>query len=247
MVLSITLGAYHPFGNARMYESNNGSDRIGSQLPSPVQSILIQKCADCHSNHTRAPLYGHFAPVSWLMERDIVRARSSMDLSAWSSYPAEEQRVLLAKIVHETNSGEMPPLQYRLVHWGSRITDSDLQVFRTLTSNVDRAPVMVQVGSADPAHGKELFNKQCTGCHSLSQNHEGPTLQGVYGRSVGIAAGFAYSDALKKVRFVWDEAALDRWLSDPDAFVPGNAMDFSVPNPQSRRDIISYLRQNPGN
>jgi len=33
---------------------------------------------------------------------------------------------------------------------------------------------------------------------------------------------------------------------DPDAFLPGNNMEFLFPRPQERQDIISYLRQTSG-
>jgi hypothetical protein len=38
--------------------------------------------------------YGHFAPASWLMERDIVEARKAMNLSLWDSYSADQQQTL---------------------------------------------------------------------------------------------------------------------------------------------------------
>jgi cytochrome c len=91
-----------------------------------------------------------------------------------------------------------------------------------------------------------LFEKQCTGCHALTSNHEGPQLQGVFGRTSGTALGFAYSAALKKADLMWDETTLDRWLADPDAFIGGNEMDFSVSDAQERRDLISYLRLTSG-
>ena len=51
----------------------------------PVRETLIAKCADCHSMQTNAPLYGRFAPVSWLMERDIVEARQyAQRVKAWA-------------------------------------------------------------------------------------------------------------------------------------------------------------------
>jgi cytochrome c len=68
----------------------------------------------------------------------------------------------------------------------------------------------------------------------------------VYGRASGSLADFAYSAALKKAHIVWDETSLDRWLTDPDAFVSGNEMDFLVSKPQERRDLVSYLRQSSG-
>jgi cytochrome c len=51
---------------------------------------------------------------------------------------------------------------------------------------------------------------------------------------------------LKKSHIVWDEKSLGQWLTDPDAFLPGNNMDFLVSRPQERQDIISYLRQTTG-
>jgi cytochrome c len=101
-------------------------------------------------------------------------------------------------------------------------------------------------GAGDSARGKMLFEKRCTGCHAVAENHEGPALRGVYGRKSGTAAGFAYSAALKKAAIVWDEKSLDEWLADPDAFIAGNEMDFLVSKPQERLDLISYLRQTSG-
>jgi cytochrome c len=91
-----------------------------------------------------------------------------------------------------------------------------------------------------------LFEKRCTGCHSLTENHEGPQLAGVYGRTSGTVASYAYSPALKKAGVVWDAESLDKWLSDPDSLVPGNAMDFLVSRSQERQDLIAYLKQISG-
>ena len=105
---------------------------------------------------------------------------------------------------------------------------------------------MEQAGEGDPVRGKELFEKRCTGCHSLTQNHQGPRLQGVYGRASGSISDYEYSPTLKKSQIVWGENSLEQWLTDPDAFLPGNNMDFLVSRPQERQDIISYLRQMSG-
>jgi cytochrome c len=99
------------------------------------------------------------------------------------------------------------------------------------------------VGEGDPSRGRPLFEKRCVGCHTLTRNHEGPKLQGVYGRSSGSIADYAYSPALKKAKIVWDQQSLDKWLTDPDALVPGNNMDFLVSRPQERLDLIAFLRQ----
>jgi cytochrome c len=61
-----------------------------------------------------------------------------------------------------------------------------------------------------------------------------------------MVAGFTYSAALKKAAVIWDETSLDKWLTDPDAFVKGNDMDFLVAKVQERRDLIRYLRESSG-
>lgn len=246
LAASLLLARLHPFGDAGLYAAKSVDAPImgSAQAPSVVRGILSDKCADCHSNQTRAPFYGHFAPVSWLMEHDIVEAIREMNLSLWDTYPADRQQILAAKIVQQMKSRQMPPLQYRIIHRNARITDADVRI----VSLWARGPQALQsdsvvIAMGDPTRGKELFEKRCIGCHALTQNHEGPRLQGVYGRTSGTVAGFAYSSALKKAHIVWDENSLDKWLTDPDLFIPGNNMDFLVSKPQERRDLIGFLKQ----
>jgi cytochrome c len=90
--------------------------------------------------------------------------------------------------------------------------------------------------------GKDLFERRCSGCHALDADHEGPRLRGVVGRAAGSVKTFQYSEALKNAKYTWDEATLDKWLSDPDSVVPDNDMSFRVPKQEERAAIISYLK-----
>jgi cytochrome c len=90
--------------------------------------------------------------------------------------------------------------------------------------------------------GRQLFERRCTGCHALDRAKEGPPLAGVYGRRVGSIAGFGYSAGMKSAGFTWDDAHLDRWLTDTDSVVPDNNMDFHVASAAERAAIIGYLR-----
>jgi len=245
--VSFALARVHPFGNAGLYASAAESSIMPhSTVPPDVRAILSAKCADCHSMQTRSPFYGRFAPVSWLVERDIIRGREAMNLSLWDRYSADQQQTLASKIVQETKAHEMPLQQYRMIHWKSRITEVEIRTLANwahATSSSADGQLDEPIGEGDSSRGRALFEKRCTGCHALVQNREGPKLQGVYGRTSGSIADFAYSAALKKVHIVWDENSLEKWLTDPDAFIPGNEMDFLVSKPQERRDLISYLRQ----
>jgi cytochrome c len=251
---SLLLARTHPFGNAALHMTETGSPAIleDSSVPLEVRAILVAKCADCHSMRVQLPLYdrfaSRFAPASWLMERDIVEGRRHLNLSLWNNYTADEQESLKGLIVEEVKTGDMPPLQYRMIHVNARITVGDVAALKRWTRPmpvVEGALIGQAAGEGDPGRGEALF-KRCTGCHSLDQNREGPRLRNVYGRTSGSVADYDYSAALKKAAIVWDDAALDRWLSGPDALVPGNNMDFEVDNAQDRRDLISYLKKSAG-
>ena len=94
----------------------------------------------------------------------------------------------------------------------------------------------------DPTHGEAIY-QACTDCHSLDANDVGPRHRGVYGRKAGSLSDYGYSDALKSAKFVWTEETLDKWLTDPQAFVPGAKMFFHLDDPQDRADVIAYLRE----
>jgi cytochrome c len=80
----------------------------------------------------------------------------------------------------------------------------------------------------------------------LTRNREGPRLQGIYGRTAAAVPGFPYSEALRKANITWNEKSLEQWLADPDAFLPGNNMDFLVAKPQERKDLIAYFEKSAG-
>jgi len=102
--------------------------------------------------------------------------------------------------------------------------------------------VTAHAQTGDSANGQELFEKHCGACHSLTANRVGPILSGVYGRKAGSVPGFTYSPAVKNSGITWDAASIDKWLTNPRDFIPGQRMNFSISDPQKRADIIAYLK-----
>jgi cytochrome c len=239
----VALGYVHPFGNPRVEPAKGlGTLLEGATMPADAKAVLVNKCADCHSSETRWPAYARIAPGSWLIERDIVEARKKMDLSHWEQMPADKQQVLTAKIFEEAKSGDMPPLQYRLLHWNAQLSKTDVQALSRLGKSTGGSEAAL-AGDGDAVQGKAVFEKRCTGCHAMAVDREGPRLAGVYGRRAGNIAGFTYSAGLKNSGVTWNDATLEKWLSDPDLMVPDNNMSFSVPKAEERRNLIAYLKQ----
>ena len=239
---SALLARVHASGTAGLYAASAQqplSPKLGAARP-----ILEAKCADCHSTNTRTPVYAHFAPISWLVEQDVSEGREAMNLSLWDTYTADQQQTFAAKIVQETKSHEMPLPQYRLIHWNSTITVADQQILQQWAHQDPASDPTESIRAGDPAIGQQVFEKRCTGCHSLTQDREGPHLGGVYGRPSASIHGFDYSPALTQAHIVWNDATLDYWLTDPDVAFPGNNMDFRVARPQERKDLIAFFKAN---
>jgi cytochrome c len=117
-----------------------------------------------------------------------------------------------------------------------------LAAFDAIPLLVVSGPIAAAASSGDPQHGRQVFEKRCTGCHALEENREGPRLAGVYGRTAGSIAGFDYSNGLRKSGIRWDDTTLEKWLSGPDQVVPDAKMDFYVPKSEERRDLIAFFK-----
>ena len=99
------------------------------------------------------------------------------------------------------------------------------------------------IRAADPEKGKAVF-EQCAACHSLdgSGDYDGPTLKGVMGRKAGSLEDYRYSAAMKRSDVTWDANALDKYVTEPQAFIPGNRMAFAGGGDKTQRDdLIAYL------
>ena len=99
--------------------------------------------------------------------------------------------------------------------------------------------------AADAAKGKKLFTK-CKACHSVDapKNKVGPHLVGIVGRNAGTADGYTkYSKAIKDSGIVWDEANLDKWLTNPKAMYPKTKMIYTgLKKAEDRAHVIEYLK-----
>lgn len=101
-----------------------------------TRAIVKRACFDCHSNETVWPWYSNFAPVSWLIYRDVSDGREHLNFSEWDVRPSlpegegegEEHQHGPEVIQEVLESDEMPPATYLLLHPEARLTDQEMQV-----------------------------------------------------------------------------------------------------------------------
>jgi cytochrome c len=92
--------------------------------------------------------------------------------------------------------------------------------------------------------GRLMFN-QCAMCHSSKGGDPakvGPNLFGVEGRRAGTVADFVFSRAMRESGLVWSSETLNKFLANPQAFVPGTQMGYAgMRQPQDRAAVICFL------
>ena len=115
---------------------------------------------------------------------------------------------------------------------------------RTIQVAVLAAVTPFAAWAGDAAAGQAVFKTQCAICHSPAEgkNMIGPSLFKIVGRASGSVDGFRYSAANKAANLTWDEAVLDKYLTNPKAVVPGTTMTFvGLKDDTKRADLIAYL------
>jgi len=93
------------------------------ETPPEVKVVLKESCYDCHSNETVWPFYAYIAPVSWLVVRDVHKARHDVNFSEWGSIPVEKQYKKLDKLWEEVEEGKMPLPIYLITHPGAKLSE----------------------------------------------------------------------------------------------------------------------------
>ena len=85
---------------------------------------------------------------------------------------------------------------------------------------------------AAPPSGEQLYDIACLIFHSLGDaidHRVGPPLGGLLNRKAAAVKDYRYSEALSESGWDWTLPTLLAWLTDPDAAIPNNAMNYVNP------------------
>jgi cytochrome c len=111
---------------------------------------------------------------------------------------------------------------------------------------VKMAGAQMPLPAAKSPDGATLFKQQCATCHTTNlfdPVRQGPPLFKIVGRPAGKVDGFHYSAGFARADFVWDDARLDAWLTNPQEIIPGAVMAYRQSKPETRAAIIGYLKE----
>ncbi len=117
LVAAVAVAQVVPYGHDH---TNPPVTRDATWPSARAAEIAHRACYGCHSNQTVWPWYASVAPASWLVASDVAEGREELNFSEW-----DRPQKHLRHAAKEVREGDMPPLQYRLVHPEARLSDDD--------------------------------------------------------------------------------------------------------------------------
>jgi hypothetical protein len=124
-LLTVCSAVVHPFGAIKSQRSDKPLLLDSTFSPEVVRTIE-RSCQNCHSEKTEWPWYSYVAPMSWMIENDVRRGRSHMNLSRWNGYNHQEQQEILLKMSTLVRNRAMPLPRYLLLHPESKLSDAEV-------------------------------------------------------------------------------------------------------------------------
>lgn len=101
-------------------------EKINTLYIKNVKPIFKAKCLDCHGAGNRMPWYFNLPVAKQIMEYDMAEAKEHLDMSRDFPFgghgtPSEDLKELAGVVEGE----DMPPWQYKLMHWNSSLTKNE--------------------------------------------------------------------------------------------------------------------------
>lgn len=182
----------------------NSINKEKLNLPVKVASILQNSCFDCHSNQGNLKWYDNIAPVSWLVNSDIKKAKSVLNFSEWNQLTEKEKTGKLYYSLNKILSNEMPLKSYKLLH-GTTISDDDILTLKDYVQsrsprkagtssnkqNDHQSPKIANIPREieDSANGiKYIPNYKNWKVISTTDRFDNGTMRIIYGNNIAIEA-----------------------------------------------------------
>jgi len=154
-LLAICSFFVHPFGAIKAQRSDKPL-LLDATFDPQVVRTLEKSCQNCHSEKTEWPWYSYVAPMSWMIENDVQRARNHMNLSRWNGYNPEQQQEILSRMSVLVRNRAMPLPRYLLLHPESKLADAEIAyLYQWARTERKRLKAATAEADSQPSAGKQ--------------------------------------------------------------------------------------------
>jgi len=169
VVLFIVI-QFIPYG--RSSHSNPAATNPFQWTDPQAEAIAKTSCYDCHSNETKWWWATNIAPFSWLVQHDVDEGRARLNFSEFAGLPPADR---FQSIVQE---GEMPPMQYTLLHPNAKLSDAQKQTLiagysagvaamnGSSSGSGGSTPTPAAKATVSTADATAAIQQDCSSCHA---------------------------------------------------------------------------------
>jgi len=133
----VAMQFYRPHENSTDVVSHKNFF-IRENVPKNIAKIFKTSCYNCHSNQTDYAWYDNIAPLSWYVDKNIKRAKFSLNFSKWGDFEPWQRRLFFqGAIMYDINTERMPPKRYLLAHPEAKISHIQREELEAWIKTVD--------------------------------------------------------------------------------------------------------------
>ena len=101
---------------------------INDDYVASVKPLFARSCLSCHGAAEALPWYHAVPLVRGMIDDDIAKARRNVDMSHDFPFRGRGTPADYLDAIHDVVAeGSMPPLRYRVMHWGSALDADERQ------------------------------------------------------------------------------------------------------------------------
>ena len=105
------------------------SQRVNNAYVKSIKPIFRAKCFDCHADAKHLPWYFKIPGPKHLLIRDMREAKKHMDMRGDFPFKGHGTPIEDLDALEQTlRDGSMPPLRYRIMHRGSKLSQKEKKV-----------------------------------------------------------------------------------------------------------------------
>jgi len=137
LIFFLAMQFYRPDKNSSDIESHKDFLTV-ENVPADIARIFKTSCYDCHSNQTDYAWYDNIAPLSWYVDKNIKRAKFSLNFSKWGEFEPWQRRVFFqGGMMYDIDIDRMPPKSYLALHPKAKISQEQREVMKAWIATVD--------------------------------------------------------------------------------------------------------------
>nr|WP_238555070.1 heme-binding domain-containing protein [Chryseobacterium sp. P1-3] len=125
-------------------------------VPKEVTRILERSCYDCHSNAQHLTFLDKLAPISWIVNKDIRRAREVMNFSEWDKLSAAEQKGKFYAIFNMVRAQKMPLPSYAMTHTGAKLSQNEIETIKQFALSLSEKDSFIPVHTSPAEAGRKV-------------------------------------------------------------------------------------------